>query len=163
MPHVAYQPAIGGALVFGIAFVLNASWEVLQSPWYSGERQTLLTTFLHCLPATALDALFTVVLYALLLRSRNHSFPQLTSLGFLLLGVIGLITAVIVELVALSFSWWRYRASMPRVPGLGIGLLPVLQLALLTPLTFVLTRGMLNRLRAKEFDLALDSIRRYRP
>ena len=144
MPHVAYHPVAMAALVFAIAFVLNAVWEVLQTPWYSGERQSLLKTFLDCLPAITMDALFTLALYAPLSRLRTHSFPQLTSLGFLLLGAMGGIAAVVVELVALSFGWWSYRASMPRVAGLGIGLLPVLQLAFLTPLTFLVARGLLK-------------------
>lgn len=162
MPHVTYHRLTAGALVFAIAFVLNAIWEVLQIPWYSGERQSLLKTFVHCLPATTLDALFTLALYALLLRSRDHSFPQLTSLGVLLLAVIGATTAVVVELVALSFGWWSYSASMPRVPKLGIGLLPVLQLGILTPLTFVLVRTLLKPTPPQFFRRALDSIRGYR-
>ncbi len=135
-----------GARVFAIAFVLNAAWEVPQAFLYSGERQSLLTNFLHCLPAILLDAIFTVSLYALLLRSRSCSFPQLTGLGFLLIGVIGGTTAVVVELLALSFGWWSYGISMPLVPGLDIGLLPVLQLGLLTPITFLLLRALLSNL-----------------
>ena len=131
-----------GARVFAIAFVLNAAWEVSQASLYSGERQSLLTTFLHCLPAILLDAIFTVSLYAVLLRSRDCSFPQPTVLGLLLIGIIGGTTAVSVELLALLFGWWSYGASMPLVPRLDIGLLPVLQLGILTPLTFFLLRAV---------------------
>lgn len=141
---MSYHQLRLGALVFTVAFVLNAAWEVPQGVLYGGERQSLLITFRHCLPAILLDALFTAALYALLLRSRRQSFPQLTRLGFLLLGLFGVITAAGVELVALAFGWWSYGASMPRVPGLGVGLLPVVQLGVLTPLTFLLLRAVLK-------------------
>lgn len=76
-------------------------------------------------------------------RAITH-FPNSAVLDFLLLVVIGATTAVAVELVALSLGWWSYTASMPRVPELGIGLLPVLQLGTLTPLTFLLVRTLLK-------------------
>ena len=130
--------------VFAIAFLLNAAWEVTQASWYSGERQSLVMTFLHCLPAIVLDALFTLAIYLILLHWRGRTLAQLTRLGLLLLGVIGGTTAVVVELIALSFGWWSYGASMPLVPKLDVGLLPVMQLGFLTPLTFLLLRDLLR-------------------
>lgn len=141
VPH----PLRVGALVFVLGFVLNGVWEVLQMSWYSGEHESLLTTFLHCLPAIMFDGLFILTVYALLRRSAERSIPNLTPPGIFLVGIASAAMAMAFEVFAVSAGWWSYRASMPRMPVLGIGLFPVMQLGLLTPLTFVLLRWMLKR------------------
>lgn len=45
--------------------------------------------------------------------------------------------AIMVEARALAASSWAYTDSMPLIPGLNVGLLPVVQLLLLFPLTLV--------------------------
>jgi hypothetical protein len=40
-----------------------------------------------------------------------------------------------VEHLALSGGWWSYSDAMPLVPGTDAGLLPFVQLTILTPLS----------------------------
>ena len=143
--HSVTHPLRVGALVFVLAFVINGVWEVLQMSWYSGEHGSLVVTFLHCLPAILFDGLFILTLYALLPHSGGHSIPNLTLPGLFLLGIAGAVMAMAIEVLAVSSYWWSYRASMPRIPLLGIGLFPVMQLGLLTPLTFLLLGWLLDR------------------
>jgi len=49
---------------------------------------------------------------------------------------VGFVVAVIMERTALSGSLWQYAASMPRIPVIGVGLWPVLQLMTLPLATF---------------------------
>lgn len=48
--------------------------------------------------------------------------------------------SVSIELYALATHRWEYTKINPRIPGLGISVVPVLQLQLLIPVTFGLTR-----------------------
>ena len=157
------NPLRVGALIFILAFVLNGVWEVLQVSWYSGEHASVLETFVHCLPAIVIDSRFILALYALFLRSGERSIPHLTLPKLLLLSLVSVVTATAIEVLAISLGWWDYRASMPRVPVLGVGLLPVLQLGLLSPLTFVLLRALLKLGGREVGKPTLDSLPRYSP
>lgn len=139
-----------GSVVFVIAFLLNSIWEVAQTPWYSGSRSaSLLLTFVRCLPATFLDAVFITVLYfaGWFIRRDRAWIMRLTAREHLALFFVGILAGAAVELGALHYGWWRYEASMPRMPLLGTGVPPTLQLALLSIGTFVLTRRLLERWR----------------
>lgn len=50
--------------------------------------------------------------------------------------LLGALSAVAVEWVALGEGRWSYSARMPVVPGLRVGLWPLLQLSLLVPASF---------------------------
>ena len=79
--------------------------------------------------------------------SWNPRWPQQRWTPSVWLSLLGLAPAlsVTVELHALATDWWRYTARAPRLPG---SLLPVLQLALLFPLSFGVTRALTLRLTA---------------
>jgi hypothetical protein len=62
-------------------------------------------------------------------------------------------TALLGGLSAAAFEWfaqatgrWTYYAKMPIVPGLKLGVWPMLQLTLLTPLSFWTARGIVKSL-----------------
>jgi hypothetical protein len=61
----------------------------------------------------------------------------------LLLGV-ALVFSFGVEIWALSTARWTYTDINPRIPGTSISVLPVAQLVLLFPLTFGMTRKLLQ-------------------
>jgi hypothetical protein len=48
---------------------------------------------------------------------------------------LGVVVAIAVEWWGLGSGRWAYRAEMPTIFGKGVGLVPVFQMALLSPLT----------------------------
>lgn len=91
--------------------------------------------------ATVADVILSLFLIALNLRSvRLQPLNMARSLGTLAL--YGAVAATAIEFLARSFSWWHYTPAMPSFPFFGqtIGLLPVLQIAVLPSLAFLLGR-----------------------
>lgn len=130
------------------AVLLNFPWEFLQAPFYKG-----LASAPHweatksCAQAALGDAGVTLVAYWLVgaaLRSRQWILAP--GLG----AVMGFIGADIVvnfgieKLATERFERWAYTDSMPIVPVLDIGLLPLLQWVLLSPVTCWFVRRQLK-------------------
>jgi hypothetical protein len=61
--------------------------------------------------------------------------------------------AVAVETWGLAAGRWQYSDSMPRVPGIELGLVPLLQIAILAPLTFWATARWLKRRESPSTDV----------
>ncbi|HSJ47833.1 MAG TPA: hypothetical protein VLA26_03210 [Gammaproteobacteria bacterium] len=57
----------------------------------------------------------------------------------ILLGT-ALALSISIELHALATQRWEYTAINPRIPGLGVSVVPILQLLILFPVTFGLVR-----------------------
>ncbi|OLV17285.1 hypothetical protein BOO71_0005002 [Deinococcus marmoris] len=53
----------------------------------------------------------------------------------------GTLSAFLGERITLALGWWSYRPLMPLVPGLGVGVVPFVQLAALTVVTFEIMRA----------------------
>jgi len=115
------------------ALLLNFPWEVLQmSLFVEMADAPLVEAIKGCSQASLGDMVIMLIAYAcvsLIARSRRWvlapSRRELT--GFVAIGVS--ITAVI-EWLALGGRWigsWTYAPEMPVVPGVGIGLVPLLQ------------------------------------
>jgi hypothetical protein len=78
-------------------------------------------------------------------RDRNWVMAPSTLQLALFIGVGVAVTAVI-EWLATNGHWlqtWTYAAGMPVVPGIGIGVLPLLQWVLLPPLILWFARRQL--------------------
>ena len=68
-------------------------------------------------------------------RNKRWTWPGGPS-TYAALAALGGVGAVIAESLALRFGIRAYNEIMPRLPALGVGVLPVLQLIVLVPLTF---------------------------
>ena len=130
------------------AFLLNFPWEFLQVPFFLG-----MATAPHwdaiqfCTRASLGDAGIAVAAFwavAVAVRSRNwvrHPRPR-EVLGFVAVGVA--ITIVFEWLATGVLGRWAYADTMPVVPLLGVGLLPLLQWTLLPPLIVWFVRRQLR-------------------
>ena len=119
-------------LLFGAAFGLNWVWEIGQMFAYRAETEKSAVEILFfCTLGSLVDALTISAIYAaaakIFLRSRDWKFYSAAAL-------LGAACAVIFEKTAFAFGWWSYNERMPIVPVFGTGLLPLVQLTLLTPL-----------------------------
>lgn len=133
-------------LLFG--FLLNLPWELLQIPFYAG-MQSLPhgEGVLLCAGAAAGDAAILLAAFwctAMLVRSRSWiAHPSWLALACFI-GAGQLATVIIEQWATQAWDRWSYAESMPTVPVIGTGLLPVLQWLLLPLLVVWLARRQMR-------------------
>jgi hypothetical protein len=128
------------------ALLLNYPWEFLQAPLYQQMSSAAHWDGIKtCSRAAVGDAVIALAAFwgmALATRTRDWvREPTLSmTLGFIASGVL---ITIAIERLALSDLWlhsWACSAHMPVVPGLGIGLAPLLQWVVLPPVVLWLVR-----------------------
>lgn len=120
------------AKIMALSFILNLVWEMSQAflfmPHFSGAADFIRV---HVLAAFT-DVVITLLILGpeLFLSDRTSSViwrrkrvAMNVSLGFL--------AAVAIERYAVSTGMWAYGPFMPIIPILGVGLTPVLQMAII--------------------------------
>ena len=125
-------------VIFVVAVLFNYPWELVQAPLYVGMEQ-FRTVAWHCFVASLGDGLLVLVIFATgWVGLRRHTwFVHPGVAGYGVMVAAGLVIGVTVEWVAVPILVrWRYTAWMPRIPGLAVGLVPVLQMLGLPPLIF---------------------------
>ena len=132
------------------AFLLNYPWEFIQVPLFEGMAgQPHWQAVKACTQAALGDAVIMLVAYwgvAVLRRNRAWIVAPCWR-DLLLLSSIGVGITVVIELLALNGAWvtrWTYSALMPVIPGVGVGLIPVLQWIVLPPLVVALVARQLR-------------------
>lgn len=135
------------ACVFVLAIPLNFAWELAQSGLYAGADQWP-SRWWHCFVASLGDGILVLVIYAVgaLIAGRIDWFESGYRQYPLVLAT-AVILALIVEWVGVNTGRWSYTARMPLVPGLDLGVVPVLQMVALPPLIFYLTGRLAGRSR----------------
>ena len=124
--------------IFFIAVALNYVWEIAQAPLYAG-MGTWGNAWWHCFVASLGDGILVSIIYAVgsiafrcsdwYLRPTGRAYGLMLASGFCI--GVGVEWAAIFVL-----NRWAYSTSMPLIPGLGLGLVPVLQMLLVPPLIF---------------------------
>lgn len=115
------------------AALLNFAWEMLQMPLFLGMADARFAdTVKVCLQATLGDVVLMLIAYwsvAAIARSRRWILaPNGWQLALFI--AIGVAFTVVIEWLATRGHWvgsWTYSKAMPMVPGLDIGLSPLLQ------------------------------------
>lgn len=131
------QRAATVVVVVAWALPLNYVWELAQSPLYVG-MDTLRESWWHCLVATMGDALLVLLILAAgwAVFGESDWFVRRGVAGVAFSAAFGAIVAILVEWAAVSTGRWSYTPHMPLIPGLDLGVFPVLQMALLPALIF---------------------------
>jgi hypothetical protein len=136
------------AQLFVLAVPLNLIWEIAQIKAYDFPETSLMTDVIGCFVPTLGDGLMTLIIFwsgwAVFRDSQWILNPRLK--GYLLMLAVGLLLAVIVEWNAFRTGAWGYNEQMITTPILGVGLLPVLQMLLLPPVTAVLVQRIWKKL-----------------
>lgn len=134
------------ATVFMVAVPVNYLWELGQSSLYlppSRFRDMLW----HCFVASLGDGVIIGLIYgasAILFRERDwYGRMSLGRWGVLLTST--LVVGTLVEWTGLRLQRWSYADTMPLVPGLRVGLVPLLQMLVLPPLVFWISRIRASR------------------
>jgi hypothetical protein len=126
------------AVVFAVAVALNFPWEVLQAPLYRMETGSW-PTWLHCLRASFVDGLLVLLILVLGARvlGRPDWFDRPRGRGYAWMLVSGVIFAAALEWTSVHvLKRWSYEPTMPLLPGLDIGLVPIAQMLVLPPAIF---------------------------
>ena len=127
-----------------VAFVLHYSWESFHLPLYTnyGNVGGILPIQLY---AALGDVFYTLLVVAFIaLYKRDAGWMRRARGGdYALLSLLGLCVAVLVEYKAMLMGLWEYAPAMPTLFGLGIS--PLLQMAVLLPLSAYISRGILKR------------------
>ena len=131
-----------------VSFVLNEIWEMAQMSAFVETAGHSWTSALGlCTLAAVGDVGIILGIYATGalaacdlgwgLRGRWNTYATVA--------ILGLAYAALVEHAALAAGRWSYTERMPVVSALGAGLWPLLQMALLPPLVFWISRWWSGR------------------
>ena len=134
--------------IFLWAVALNFLWEMVQAYAYSGMPPSSLEATLFCGRASLTDGLLVlgifwggVVVFSRVDWAEGPGLP-----GYFFMLAAGLLISVVIELNAVyRVGKWGYRATMPLLPPWEVGVLPVLQMLLLPPVIFLLSRRKSGR------------------
>lgn len=131
------------ALAALLSAVFHLVWENAQAPLFAG-YQNFWQHFWICLRGTTGDVAITLAVYvAVAALVRNGQWVNtIHAPGVAGLALAGALIAVGIERQALVSGRWAYTAAMPLVPYFSVGLTPVLQMAILLPLTFLVSRKL---------------------
>ncbi len=124
--------------IFVVAAVFNYAWELAQSPLYVG-MGSWDQVWWHCFVASLGDGLLVLLIFSAgwAIWQRQDWFAQPGVAGYTVMLLVGLGIGIGVEWIAVHIvGRWAYTERMPLVPGLGVGLLPILQMLILPPLIF---------------------------
>jgi len=130
------------------SFLLNLAWELWQVPFFRGMAdQAHWLGVKACTQATFGDAGIALLAFwvtAFFARSRSW-ISQPRRLNIAIFIGVGLVATIIFETLAIgAFERWAYADSMPRLPILGTGLLPVIQWLVIPPLVLWFARRQIS-------------------
>lgn len=124
-----------------VAFLLHLLWENAQAPLFAG-YSSFGQHLPICFVGTIGDVVITLFVFVFI-RLLKKDEPQ-TITDFLALAIIGFSIAVAIEQNALLAGKWNYTSAMPIIPWINVGLMPIIQMTILLPLSFYLAK-LLNK------------------
>lgn len=130
-----------------ISFILQYTWEYLQCGTFFIMPADISLSHLM-LSATFGDVNMTIILYLLLSfanRDFNWIINKWESKEYIIMSLYALFLSFYFEVHALYTGRWSYSSAMPLFPNTNIGLIPVMQLLILFPVTFIISKLVLNK------------------
>ena len=133
--------------LFVVSILVNFPWEVAQMPLYVEEGNW--SEFAqHCIVPSIGDGFIVLLIFCVgwLAQRRSDWSDRPGWTGYATMLAAGFTIAVIIEWLAVyGLQRWTYTASMPMLPFLGIGVVPVLQMLILPPIIFKFTSWWVKR------------------
>ena len=132
------------------ALLLNFPWEVLQAPLFAGMAEApFFEAIKGCSQGTLGDMVIMLIAYeGVSLVARSRAWVLTPSRRHLALFIaIGVSITAVIEGLATRGHWvqnWTYSPNMPVVPGVNIGVTPLLQWVVLPLLVVWFVRRQLQ-------------------
>jgi len=130
-------------IIIVVSVILQGLWEyIVCGLFYDTESINNMTSLM--VEATIGDVIITVTIFNLILiinRSGKHS---LNFIDILIVCLYGFSAAMVFETRALAINRWVYSEIMGNFMGTGVGNIPILQLVLLLPLTFLIESSIVK-------------------
>lgn len=134
--------------LFVVSVVLNYFWEIGQGFLFVG-MASWENIFWHCFVASLGDGLIVCAIHAVgwFFFRRADWFIGPGLKGYAVMLMTGLVIAVAIEWFAVHvLQRWSYTPDMPVLPGVNIGITPLLQMLMLPPLIFYIVAQGLKKL-----------------
>lgn len=125
--------------LFTVSVPFNYLWEMAQSVLFVGMDWTRAFTWLHCFMASLGDGVLVWIIFVVgwFTFKRTDWFVYPHGRHYSVMLIVGLCLGVAVEWIAVRLvNRWAYTEQMPLIPGLAIGLVPVIQMVVLPPAIF---------------------------
>ena len=127
-------------LIIAFSFLLNFVWEMFQMPLYEGMEPGIQTIIFCALAAVADTVMVLLIYYAFgFIYKTPLWIKHLNYIRIILLILTGGFGAVLMELRHLHSGTWGYKQTMPLIPFVDVGGLPVLQFMSLPLLSYVIS------------------------
>ncbi len=137
----ASKPAISKVVLFAVAFIVNLIWELSQMfAFQSTPGSDLVGALFFCSLASLVDAGTTVAIYSFLIFVMNPT----GKIFYFSAAILGALCAVVFEWFAFRFNLWSYGQQMIVLPIIDIGLLPLVQLTFLVPLSIWMSKHLVR-------------------
>lgn len=141
--RIKIQLSLAFIILFcAIGYILHFTWEYLQCTAFflhGSERPTIASMFI----ATTGDILIVFIVY-IIVSLINHCLNWFSEdwnfKVFILIALPSIIIAILIEVIALTTGRWSYTNRNPIIPVLNVSLLPILQMLLINPITFYLSK-----------------------
>jgi len=120
-----------------IAFSLNFIWEL--SHYFLYIDLSGIPKYYHLASASFTDMLIILVIFAVISLKNGDSrwVVHPSKADYLFVAFTGIAVAILIELVNLKLGRWEYTSAMPTI--FGIGLTPLIQLALTGLVSLIIT------------------------
>lgn len=145
----------------GYALLLNGIWELAQCPllYDMGGLSTVKSTFWIAAAVVGDVVMALVVIYVAAFVAGPKSTIAGTAKFWVAVLAVGAVVGLGAEWIARAEGLWEYSAHMPvvRLGNLTVGLVPVLQMAILPALSLQLARQ--SRLHARHGDPSRTRVR----
>ncbi len=133
--------------IFIVAVALNYIWEVAQAPLFVS-MNSWENIWWHCFVASLGDGIILWIIHAVgwIVFGRPDWFINPGARGYGVMLTTGLVLAIAIEWGAVHMlQRWEYGPGMPVVPGVNIGLVPILQMLILPPAIFYIAAAWAKR------------------
>lgn len=141
-------------IVFVVALMINYPWELAQSVLFVRPTSSK-GWWWHCLVASAGDGLLVCLIYlaGYGVFGRQDWHEQARARHYAVMLGMGALVAIAVEWVAMDIAKrWEYTDSMPLVPLIDIGIVPIVQMLALPPVIFALAAAYHRRVGRDSAD-----------
>lgn len=134
-------------VVSAIAFVLHLVWENMQCSQFIhiNSPPSQLAMIVASLGDVALTWLAFLGVAVVSRDLKWYSNENWATIQIICIQAEAVAISIFVEYFALQTNRWSYTDSNPLIPGLDISILPVLQLMILLPVTFILARFTIRK------------------